>query len=73
MARRMKISSTYLRELELGVGIMIGEWPPHRKKEFLRQIEIWKKDPDPSKHWGRRKGHRADGTPVPAKRVLAVA
>lgn len=65
MARRMDISNTYLSELE--TNRFSDDWPEHRLRSFLREIELWKKNPDakPRKHWGRRKGHRADGTPVP--------
>jgi len=69
MARRMGISDTYLRGLENG----IYPWLTHRKRDFLQEIALWKKNPDakPRKKWGRKHGCRADGSP--ARKLLLSA
>ena len=46
MARKMNVSQTYVSDLESGVRGANG-WPAHRKRDYLRIIEQWKKKPTP--------------------------
>jgi hypothetical protein len=65
MARRMEVSQTFLSEMERGRT----PWPEIRQDQYLQEVALWKEDPDakPRRHWGRKRGCLADGTP--SKRV----
>lgn len=53
MGRKMGVSPTYVKELEMGTRGLTG-WPKHRKRDYIRVIEAWKKKPTPRVRKKRR-------------------
>ena len=62
MARKMGVASSYLWYLESGRHV---NWPPQRKRDFLRIISEWKKNPTPKPRKKRTAKPKNPPLPVP--------